>query len=437
MARFIGFLFIVTTLFVTTTPAEVATNSKKITKREVQRVIGTIRDHMVTLRGLPATGPYRPRAFKHKLTSKSQLNKYLQQQFAQQYNAKELEWEERFVKMLGMLPAQLNYEEAVIAFLVTEAGGYYDPYKRTLYVADWIATHLQRPVLAHEIVHALQDAHFNLKPWLKRDSHNDDRRLAWQALLEGDATYSMYLYEIQQAGLQLKDLDQAQWQNLHKQILALNQHSYVTAAEHHATAKVPYLIREMSYFPYRDGLRFVIALTAKQPGFKAINNAFKRLPASSEQILYPDKYMHNQDAPVEIDLQPLRDRLQQLKPPWQLKSHNLLGVQGCRLLLGRLLAQPTVQQACDHWQGDRYAIFEQQSTQATVLIVMHSLWDSIDDAREFAAAMRTYLAGTPRLQTEQSSAIKQQGRTVLFLTVSPKMELAPILRAALASADLP
>ena len=53
-------------------------------------------------------------------------------------------------------------------------------------MADWVPAEMQRPVLAHELTHALQDQHFGLEKFLKRIPGNDDASLARNSLIEGE-----------------------------------------------------------------------------------------------------------------------------------------------------------------------------------------------------------------------------------------------------------
>ena len=82
----------------------------------------------------------------------------------------------------------------MIRLLTEQVAGYYEPKTRQFYLADWIDIDGQRPIMAHELTHALQDQHFNLRRfdhWPKGDS---DAELAAHALIEGDATLTMALY---------------------------------------------------------------------------------------------------------------------------------------------------------------------------------------------------------------------------------------------------
>jgi hypothetical protein len=76
---------------------------------------------------------------------------------------REMHASEVMLKKLGMVPADFQYRAFVRAILTEQVAGYYDPKAREYYVADWIDLEAQKPVMAHELTHALQDQHFNLQ----------------------------------------------------------------------------------------------------------------------------------------------------------------------------------------------------------------------------------------------------------------------------------
>ena len=75
-----------------------------------------------------------------------------------------------------------------------EKQGYYSPAVKTLFLYDDIKGSYQLGVLIHEMVHALQDQHFNLSKLqeeLHKEKYGSDADLALAALIEGDATFTM------------------------------------------------------------------------------------------------------------------------------------------------------------------------------------------------------------------------------------------------------
>ena len=81
------------------------------------------------------------------------------------------------LKRLGLLPADVDYEKLLLDLLMEQVAGFYDPFARQLYIADWLPLEMQRPALAHEIEHALQDQHFDLKKFATPIKDDGDRQL--------------------------------------------------------------------------------------------------------------------------------------------------------------------------------------------------------------------------------------------------------------------
>src|SRR5687767_15833932 len=98
------------------------------------------------------------------------------------------------LKAFGLAPPDFAYRSFLIKLLSEQVAGYYDPKARQFYLADWIELDGQKPVMAHELTHALQDQHFNLRRFEKWPKGDSDAELAAHALIEGDATLAMTLY---------------------------------------------------------------------------------------------------------------------------------------------------------------------------------------------------------------------------------------------------
>ena len=95
------------------------------------------------------------------------------------------------LKKLGLVPQNFQYRALMTRLLTEQVAGYYEPKTRQFHLADWIDVDGQKPIMAHELTHALQDQHFDLRRfehWPKGDS---DAELAAHALIEGDATLVM------------------------------------------------------------------------------------------------------------------------------------------------------------------------------------------------------------------------------------------------------
>ena len=106
------------------------------------------------------------------------------------------ELQDRIEKVRG-----LKFKEPVRVERVSRPGGedpgkqgYYDPAAKRLVLFSDVKGSYQKGVLIHELVHALQDQHFNLQKLgakLHQADENNDEALALSALIEGDASLAM------------------------------------------------------------------------------------------------------------------------------------------------------------------------------------------------------------------------------------------------------
>src|SRR5256886_6596095 len=126
--------------------------------------------------------------------SRSEIERTLIKNLDEDMTAAQAHASEVALLKLGLASADFQYRALMIRLLTEQVAGYYDPKTQQFHLADWIDLDGQKPIMAHELTHALQDQHFNLRRfehWPKGDS---DAELAARALIEGDATLSMTLY---------------------------------------------------------------------------------------------------------------------------------------------------------------------------------------------------------------------------------------------------
>ena len=85
---------------------------------------------------------------------------------------------------LAWRPVIFEYRSFIIKLLAEQVAGYYDPKGQEFHIADWLELETQKPVMAHELTHALQDQHFNLRRFEKWPDGDSDAELAAHALIE-------------------------------------------------------------------------------------------------------------------------------------------------------------------------------------------------------------------------------------------------------------
>jgi hypothetical protein len=296
------------------------------------------------------------------------------------------------LKRLGLAPPDFQYRALMLRVLTEQVAGYYDPKTGEFHLADWIDLDGQRPVMAHELTHALQDQHFNLRRfdhWPKGDS---DAELAAHALIEGDATLAMALYVA----------------NNPLRALAFLKSLGATGMASPELDKAPRALRETLLFTYQEGMNWTRNLY-KQGGWERVSKAFTELPQSTEQIMHPEKY-YAHEAPVKVRLPDITGLLNDSArvamrsvPPasaggsssqvgWRKLDYDVEGEWGFYLILNEFLKSPAEsRRAAAGWGGDRFAVYE--GPKGEVLFASLSTWDTENDAREFfdAYAKRTEL----------------------------------------------
>ncbi len=222
------------------------------------------------LRGLAIRRPIR-----RGVMSKPEITRRLLARVRTEYGPDEIASEELAMKRLGLLPPDADYLKLVIDLLTDQIAGFYDPWEQELYIADWM-TMGGDEVMAHEIDHALQDQHFQLRSWMAAEKKNADATLARQALVEGDGLAVM---------IEFSSPVPVPW----------GQDGFVETMTGCMTlgaaslAHVPLAIREALVFPYSYGLRFVAEVRKTRP-WKAVDEMYRRPPLSSEHILHPSTY---------------------------------------------------------------------------------------------------------------------------------------------------
>ncbi len=281
--------------------------------------------------------------------------------------------EERLLKRLGLLPADASLDALVLELYGAQVLAYYRPEDGHFYIIsrDQPFGATDKIVVAHEYTHALQDQHFDLKGNTISDPTQGDAQLAQLAVIEGDATLTSQLWATENLGL--GDMIQ----------LLLDG---ITGLDAASLEGIPLVLRRQLEFPYTEGFEFVTALH-DQGGFDAVNRAIKTPPASTEQILHPEKYTAN-EAPVDVSVP---DQLGKLGDGWSVVYEQTLGELGIQILavgdeapafdVPGLPVEWPHQEVAAGWAGDRLRMYESETGQW--LIVWETTWDSQADAGAF------------------------------------------------------
>lgn len=324
------------------------------------------------LRGLPAKAQLA-----RGVLSRDEIGAKLKQRIAKEYTPEEVQSESRVLKRLGLLPPQADYEKLILDLLMEQVAGFYDPFAARLYIADWLPLEMQRPALAHEIEHALQDQYFDLKRFAEPIKDNGDQQLAHSALVEGDGTAVMLEFEAHAMGLPLEQLPTLVAQ-LGKQMLT-------ASGQTPLFDQAPRFLRETLIFPYLDGLKFIEAIRQSAPWSK-VNEAFQTPPESTEQVMHPKKFFAREH-PQKVQTAPLSS-LQGKK----LLRQDVLGELEWRILFASQLSDAVASAAAEGWGGDCLVAYADDSPATLPVVIDLAVWDTETDAREAAEAADKLLA---------------------------------------------
>jgi hypothetical protein len=351
------------------------------------------------------------RAIRATAMDRGTLRARLEGRIRAEFSAKEIATEARVLQRLGLLPstggsgeeAGAAYEALILDLLTEQVAGFYDPHGAQLYLADWLDLALQRPTMAHEIVHALQDQHFDLRRFTRPLRDQSDEQLARSALVEGDAMVAMLEW---QSGQDVTTLAEAMFQVDRLEALGGGSPKL---------AQAPAMVRASLLFPYVHGLRFIRSLR-RLHGWGRIDQAFREPPCSSEQILHPEKYLAG-EAPDAIEPAPLP-----LLAQPELRR-DTFGELGLRLLLEALAGAESapncnrdeaLSRAVEGWGGDRMVAYG--GGDGAVSVVLLTTWDSEADALEFADELSTALVNRRRTAAAGELWVaERRGRAVLLL----------------------
>lgn len=302
--------------------------------------------------------------------SRAEIERMIMKNLDQDTTPEEMHATEISLKKLGLVPQSFQYRPFLVSLLTEQVAGYYDPKEQEFFLADWIDVDGQKPVIAHELTHALQDQHFNLRRFEKWPRGDSDAELAAHALVEGDATLTMQLYIMRNP----------------MRAIAMLKSIEASGSSSEQIDKAPRALRESLLFPYQRGLTWVQSLF-KRDGWARVSQAYTDLPQSTEQIMHVEKYFAR-EAPIKL-AQP--DLSQTLGKGWKRVDYDVNGEWSFYLILDEYLkAEAESKRAAEGWGGDRYAVYENKNS-GEVMIAQLISWDSEKDASEFfdAYAKRT------------------------------------------------
>jgi hypothetical protein len=332
---------------------------------------------------------------KRRLATRDQVQSYLEKSMKDDKDAKRLERSSAVLKKFGLLPRDFDLGKFLVAMLREQVAGYYDVKTKTVNLLNWVDVEGQKPVLAHELTHALQDQSFNIDKWMKGSSDkadnkrdeptpddikNDEESSARQAVIEGQAMVVLMDYSLAPQGRTTLDSPQI--------VAALEQGMLEGGKDSPKFRDAPMFLKEELTFPYRYGLDFTLALEKAGGKELAYAGAFKDPPKTSREIMEPQTYLTHEK------LQPMKmiDMEKDFKTydPFDIGA---MGEFDVDVLVEQYAGHEAAEAIYPEWRGGYYYAGKPKADKSAPISVLYvSRWSSPAKAAEFAAIYAKSLA---------------------------------------------
>jgi hypothetical protein len=315
-------------------------------------------------------------------------------------------WEEVVWEALLLVGEDRTVDRALGSRFAGSVHGRYLPDEERIVVVREGSGSLDRRTLVHELVHALQDQRFgvgSLPPAPTRDA-----RLARAALIEGDAGYVADRYDRR---------CRAAWSCLPR------------------TTGAPGVGRDglalAVTYPYGDGPAFVHRLR-RRGGWTAVDAAYADPPASTAQVIHPERYPDRPPVQVRIPDRSAADweRFDRSPPGTTVGEASLFATLSANGAVDRVgpTASTRPHRAVDYthplttgWVGDRIVPYRDRSgADARYGYVFRTEWARAADAAAFADAYRGLL------RTRRGA--ERRGADVLVVPAGPYADAFRVTR---------
>jgi len=308
----------------------------------------------------------------------------------------DLDVADKFLKACGFIPSSMKLSVAVTAYAAVGVKIYYASGEVVL-----IDPSTPDDLLLNKMALGLLDQHYPEFGVRKPLLGNFDAQMALSALRSGDADIAKNLLWAS------KTLDE----KISDDFLAELARSTETWEKEESKGKsmiLPRLFVRSGDFSYRRGAVFVETLRQKG-GMDLVNKAYARIPASTEQILHPEKYLAA-EAPVSIDLESIETFSGD--QGYDLLYRTTLGEFGATVFLEQHLKTTDAGDPTSGWAGDTIEVFEGHGRS---MLVWATRWDTEKDAEEFQTELfKVSLRLLPN-EKDRTNLVVRRGKSTAWL----------------------
>lgn len=401
--------------------AKPATPEEK--RKRAEAAIGrvtTVQPKLAALRGLPLDKPVVA-----ELQSTDEFRKFVQREIEKELPKEKAEKLAAAQLHVGLFTKPIDLATVLEQTATSQAAAYYDPATKKFFVVMAPDNDMMLDTIsAHELTHALQDAHFDL-PKFMAPTLDDDASLSRRFIVEGDATFAMIAYLAAEAsggkGLQPAMMGALKMQITGMANMSIEDYGGMMKQQAGAMAgmdpdlkksmesmgELPPVIIKPMIDSYMKGA--VVSMVAyEKGGWKAVDALYKNPPTSTEQVLHPaEKLVGKRENPTQVTLPPLPKGDELTKNTWgELQWSIYLDQWG--------VEQPD---AAVGWGGDKYSVIKRED--GNLIGFIATTWDTAKDAKEFhdayVASLASRFKGADTSKPEAGVARSDKGKVFVKL----------------------
>lgn len=341
---------------------------------------------------------------KKAMVSRSEVEKYIGSKFKDDADRKRFERSELVLKKFGLIPRTFDLHSFLIKLYGEQVAGYYDEKTKKINLLDWVALDMQKPVMAHELTHALQDQSFDLEKMEKKDEEVekkglqdpnalvrvDEESTCRSAVMEGQAMVVLLDYILAPSGKTVRS---------DPKFVDVMQSQMEKEGESPVFDSAPVLLKEELTFPYGPGMKFIRDLLVAGGPQLAYTGVLSRMPRTTREILEPKEYLAGHVVPP-LSLPDFNF----LKNDYEPFDAGAMGEFDVQILLKQYAEEEVAVRLSPAWRGGAYYAVgrkgmkpSDRNSTAHVGLVYVSKWADEDTAKEFA---KIYASALPQRYKE-------------------------------------
>lgn len=310
---------------------------------------------------------------------------------------KEIEQTTGLFRAAGLISGDVDLLKAFQDFRDSGTLAYYSPETKKITVRGTEITPATKSTLVHELVHVLQDQHFDIGKRTEEfsklsdeDKDTTSESSVYDAVVEGDASRIETQYK--------ESLDKKDLEALEKS----EEQQSKDAGE--AYAKIPEVVVTLNQAPYALG-EVLVQAVFEDGGNAAVDKLFTDTPQHEAALLDAFQVLDGDTDAKDVDLPELADGEEKFDSG-EFGAMTLFFVLAERIPMREALA------AADGWAGDQYVGYDQGGTSCFKIAYVG---DTDEDTDTMLGAIQDWIAVAPG----KSSTVAKDGDQLVFQSCDP------------------